>query len=100
MIQGLQIELTSNELRTHLSRKAADHAKKADAYATQYLEVKKLQPAEGGMTNDPAQSLAMSRDMHAKKSNYYAFLAEKLIPNETYRLQEHDLERLEWFSRV
>jgi hypothetical protein len=36
---------------------------------------------------------------HGKKADYFAFLSAHLIPNEQYLLQEHELERLEWFQR-
>jgi hypothetical protein len=100
MIEGLKIELSSTELQEHLAAKATYHEARGDAYKAQAVEIRKLGGTNVAQSNDPAHSLEMSRDQHYKRADYFGFLSARIIPNETYRLQEHDLERLEWFSRL
>ncbi len=100
MIEGLKIEISSGELKAHLDAKADFHSKKATAYEKQAHEVAKVGGANAAMTNDPVHSLQMSAAQHLRQAKYFDFLAGRIIPDETYRLQENDLQRLEWFERL
>jgi hypothetical protein len=43
--------------------------------------------------------MGRSECSHREKAAFFSFLAEHLIPGETYRLTEDDLARLEFVSR-
>jgi len=99
VIEGLKIELPSNEIRVHLEVKARAHREKQATYEKQVEELKAIGVGKQAQTMDPLSTLQNSAASHAKRAEFFEFMAKRIIPNETYRLQEHDLERLEWFSR-
>lgn len=95
LIEGLKLHVTEGELRTHLVKLAAEHAAKADGYASQRSGLQELRGAvASGYSNDPAASLAMSEREHRTKAAYYAFVEGHLIPKATYVLTERDLREL------
>jgi hypothetical protein len=108
-IEGVKLQLTSEKLKKLLEGRAEYHSKKAEFYKT---KAKELAPqmeefeeeAEeiGKMSNsnrygseDPVDSLNKKGKHHTDRATYFRFMAENLIPNETFILQEHDLQRLE-----
>jgi hypothetical protein len=99
MIEGLKIDVTSEELRTHLDERAKYHRQKADWYASQIeaLQSGGLDRSRG--SNDPLDSLGNSMKAHRDKTSYFAFLAQHLITGETYRLSQDDLSAIEVASR-
>jgi hypothetical protein len=100
MIEGLKIEITSDELRVHILARAEHHRERATFYEAQVSNLRAGGlTAERGVSNDPVGSLNHSATQHRNKTAFFAFLAEHLVPGETYRLTENDLERLEIFSR-
>jgi hypothetical protein len=101
VIEGLKIDVSSEELAGHLRERHEFHAAKARSYGEQLkgLHALKADEPEANFSNDPSRSLGQSADQHRKKSAFFLFLAEHLVPDETYRLQERDLEQLELYSR-
>lgn len=99
MIDGLKIDVTSLELADQLNRRAEFHAEKIKWCARQ------VEALEGGglehhaVTNDPIHSLENNKRNHENRYAYFRFMAEHVIPGETYRLSESDLTRLEILSR-
>jgi hypothetical protein len=99
VIEGLRVDLTSEELTTHLHLRGVKHAEKAAEYEKQVVAVSELQPASGA-SNDPVQSLRMSAQQHRAKAALFDFLAKHIVPNETYRLSEQEFIRLEFVDAV
>jgi hypothetical protein len=101
MIRGLKIEIPTQELREHIEARAQYHRDKAEWYAGQ---VRNLRAGGEGLgeyhaSNDPVASLQRSEHSHQERCAFFSFLAEHLIADETYRLTEEDLSRLEFISR-
>lgn len=99
MIEGLKIQIGSDELKKHLEARAEYHSQKVEFYKGQ---VKSLSDGGVGRTfhsNDPVGSLQGSVKEHANKMAYFKFMAEHLVPSEMYRISEHDLQQLEIYER-
>lgn len=97
MIDGFKIDVTSDELVGHLRERSEYHGTRARAYGEQSSQVTAFQVEDGGVvsySNNPASSLAQSSEGHRKKSAYYLFLADHVVPNEMYRLSDRDLDLL------
>ena len=103
MIEGIKIEMTTTELKTHVVERVKFHKGKAVWYAKQATNLRAGRSdgmmSASNMTNDPVTSLVRSREEHEKRATYFALVAKHLIPNETYRLSESDLSRLEFASQ-
>lgn len=103
LIEGLKVDISSEELKAFLLDKADYHGKKAEAYAEQAKGVKNLQeedePESMRFSNSPSHSLRQSAESHARRFRFYAFLAQHVIPNATYRLTEQDMAFIEMYSR-
>lgn len=99
MIEGLKIEIESTELRDHLDGRAAHHESKMRFYDEQVRNLKAGGVGAVQMTNDPVHSLENSAKQHRDRAAFFRFVSDHLIQNETYRLDESDLGRLEIASR-
>jgi hypothetical protein len=99
MIQGLQIDVSSTELKEHIQGRAKHHKEKAEWYEKQVRNLKEGGVTESMASNDPTSSLQRSAEEHRQKFGFFSFMADHIVPNETYRLTEHDLSRLEFVSR-
>jgi hypothetical protein len=99
MIEGLKIEISSAELTDHISARAEFHEGKAAFYDEQVSALKAGGVGAIAQSNDPVSSLQGSARQHMERSAFFRFMAEHLIPDETYRLDESDLGRLEIVSR-
>jgi hypothetical protein len=99
MIEGLKIEIPTEELRQHIEGRSEHHRDKAEWYGGQVRSLRAGGLAESHVSNDPVSSLERSELNHRDKAAFFAFLADHLIEGETYRLTEDDLARLEFISR-
>lgn len=96
MIEGIKIDVTSEELKKHILNRASDHKVKAAGYT---VKVNAL--AESGIEDQPGTSVDPIRQLrhkikeHENKAAFFFFMAEHLVEDETYRLDEGDLSRLE-----
>lgn len=103
MIQGVKIQISSEELKKHLLDKVTHHKEKADFYNAQVSNLEKGadEHTVGGSlynaSNNPVQSLKESGKKHQAKSEYFQFIADHLVPD-TYELTEQDLTKLEIIS--
>lgn len=101
MIEGIRIELTTDELKQHFDARVAHHSERETFYNGQADALK-----AGGVeavkytTNDPTSSLLQSARQHADRRAFFAFMAAHLIPSETYRLSESDFTRLEFAAML
>ena len=98
MIEGLKIELSSDNLRAHLLKRAEHHRQKAALYGEKVASLKSNGVEAQAMTNDPIHSLLSSQRSHAQSAAFFQGFADNLVPNERYRLGEHDLSRIEFLS--
>jgi hypothetical protein len=100
MIEGIRIEVSSQELKDHLNGMVKYHAEKAGFYLNQAAGLQAADVSETGHSNDPVGSLKSSARGHANKRDFFNFLAEHVIPNETYRLSHADLGTLEFIASL
>jgi hypothetical protein len=99
MIEGIKIEMTTEELRAHVAARAEYHEQKAEWYLKQTASLAEGREEQWNVSNDPTQSLKRSATEHQEKSAFFHVIAEHLIPAEVYRLVQADLVQLEFFSR-
>jgi hypothetical protein len=93
MIEGLKFDISSAELKELLDFKWKSHATKAEQYRTQIANLQDAQEA-GTFSNDPTFQLKGSLKAHEKNATYFKLLADKVVPDETYRLAEHEYQRV------
>lgn len=100
MIEGLKIDVSSAELTDHLADRASYHQEKRAFYTKQAKALVDGGIRENpGVSNDPTAQLQNSAKTHAEREAFFRFLAEHVVADETYRLSEQDLTRLEIVSR-
>ncbi|MFQ5930762.1 MAG: hypothetical protein ACE5MK_13800 [Acidobacteriota bacterium] len=107
MISGLKIRISGTELHEHLLKRAEYHKDRAEHYKKQADSLKE----QGGVKpvdpirslrefrQDPLSSLQDSAKEHTEKYGYFKFLADHLVTDEAYELNEHDLVKIEIVSR-
>ena len=98
MIEGIKIQLKTEELQHHLSDKVKYHMDKNIFYEDQVETLKSGGVKSEAVTNDPVSSLEQSAKKHKGKAEYFQFIVDHLIANETYQLSETDLTKLEIIS--
>jgi len=103
MITGFQLDVSSDELKNHLQIKADYHKGKAESYGRQLEGVTKLmsdEPNAGlGQTVNADTGLHNQYRSHAQRASFFKFCADHILPNETYRLTEENLIKLEFVER-
>ena len=101
MIQGLQVDVKSDELKAIIEERFKHHTDRSEVYAKKAEELKK---SIAGLEEDLAVSKVSngsaadglegkSRE-HKDKATYYKFLLDHVIQNDVYRLGQEDLKRL------
>lgn len=99
MIEGIRIDVPAEELKEHILDRAKDHTDKAISYQR---KVKVLEEADLARTHtslDPIGDLDRKVKEHQDKAAYFLFMAEHLVMDETYRLDQSELARLEIAAR-
>lgn len=100
MIQGLKFDVTTDELAGHLQAKITHHEERVAFYTD---KAKALDRGGAEAANfsggDPVRALQQKAGEHQNRVDLFRFIREHLIPNETYRLDEQDLLKLEIVSR-
>lgn len=99
MIEGIKIELSSKELRDHLLERVSYHDGKRAFYEGQVASLRAGGVNEQAVSNDPVSSLEMSARRHSERADFFSFMADHLI-DETYRLSESDLTRIEIIGKA
>src|ERR1700704_3567383 len=95
MIDGLKIELKSDELKTTIQSRADHHKAKVKFYEEQVVALQEQGVSQAHITNDPITGLKNSAQEHRKQYAFFSFVADHIIPNEIYRIDEYGLTRLE-----
>jgi hypothetical protein len=99
MIEGLKIDVSSEELARLLREREVHHNNRVETYATKIDALKEAGVEELPVSGDPLSGLQTKVIEHQRKYALFHFLREHLIPHEIYRLTETDLARLEILSR-
>ena len=100
MMDGLKIQIKSDELHDLLEARVTYHVAKAESYAQSSAQVGEAQGDEAlTMSNNPRQSLAQSEKSHRNRAKYFQFVADHLVPNITYQLDQDDLIKIEVMDR-
>ena len=106
-IQGLRLSMTSDEMKKTMEERIKFHQEKADWVNG---EIKRLEPevekfrgeaqamGKTGRSNNVSGALNNFKSefaRHTDKVTLFRFMADHVIPNETYILEEADLRKLE-----
>jgi hypothetical protein len=100
MIEGIHVDVDSKELNNLILERAAVHKGKALAYNKQVKDLEASGIGEdANLSGDPVSGLKGKVKDHERKAAYFQFLADHIVPNETYRLSMSDLSNIELLSR-
>lgn len=102
MINGLLVDVPSEELKKIVGSRAKHHADKANAYEAKAKDlqatIKDIEDdVEFGKTSmgaTPAGSLISKAREHRDKAIHFEFMLAHVIQNDTYRLGQDDLRLL------
>lgn len=108
-IQGLKMQMSSEELKATCLKRAEYHQNKANALQA---KAKELEPLFEGFNNDAEaqgkytsgnrdvlQSLNSAYQHHTDRAMVFRFYVEHIVPDATYILNEQDLRTLEVMAR-
>jgi len=98
VIEGLKLQVASDQLLTHLLERERHHRDRAAFYDGKRAEMEAAGERPANVTNDPVKAMADRALHHTQRADAFAVQAKYLIPGETYRLDNHDLSRLEMAS--
>lgn len=102
MVEGLKIDIGWDELSRHLEDRAQYHEDRMRWYEAKVKELgADLGTGQDSLlaSNNPVPSFDQSAKSHRDLGAYFRFLATHVIQNETYRLSDVDLTRLEILSK-
>ena len=99
MIDGIKVQLTTGQLRDHLMKRVRYHEEKRDLYAGQVQALEAGGERQDNASLDPVRALKDRASQHSSKAELFRILADHLIPDETYRIADHDLTRIEFISQ-
>lgn len=111
IIEGLKIQVSSEELEQHLRDRAAHHAARREFYLGQARnldsgihELELDEEAEAmAFSNsgrgDPRQSMRAAAKTHEERQAFFTFLADHIVQDVTYQLTESEFLKLEYVSR-
>lgn len=102
MIEGLHCDVEGKELKALLGGRLDYHTDRLKSYETQLDQMRTMnknleeEARQIGKTStrSPIESLEEAIKRHQNQCIYYKFMAEHVVPSETYRLSEQDLYRL------
>ncbi len=101
MIEGLQIDVKSAELKSILQDRHKHHEEKAKGYRNQAAELRKVMKdieedrAHSKVSSaTPAEQMDRKASEHANKAVYFKFMIDHVVQDDTYRLKQEDLLRL------
>lgn len=103
MIEGFRIDVTADELVTHLDRRINHHHERAQECETKLQRLRALDTA-ADEEEDVFQMCGASRidglerliARHRNREVFLMFARNHVVANEIYRLSEDDLQLLEW----
>lgn len=100
-IQGLQIDVKSDELVKILKDRLRHHEEKSKVYKSQAARLKETMESidedldiRKVSNGDPVHTLEDKFREHQDKMAYFQFMLDHVIQNDTYRLGQEDLHKL------
>lgn len=101
MVEGLQVDVKSEELVKILTERLEHHQKKADTYTSKASELgAQIKLIEEDMEvgkvsgGTPVEQLQRKAREHQEHVTWYEFMLKHVIVNDVYRLGQRDLQRL------
>jgi hypothetical protein len=101
MVQGLQIDVKSEELIKILKERLDHHQAKADTYEAKAKELgAQIKAIEEDMEfgkvsgGTPIEQLSKKAREHKDQAVWYNFMITHVVQQDTYRLDQRDLQRL------
>jgi hypothetical protein len=98
MVEGLQVDVSSVELKQIMRDRLDHHTRKAEAY---FLQAQQLERSIAGIEDDlelgkvsggtPIGRLRDKSREHRERESYFRFMIEHVVKDETYRLGRDDL---------
>jgi len=98
VIQGVKVQIKTEELNKHLNERVVFHRGKAVAYGDKAEELLKMAPDEerhGKGSSGPVSELQRTHEHHRRRAIYFDFLSNHLVPDAVYELSETDMTNLE-----
>lgn len=105
MVEGLQFDIQSEELKKIIQSRIDYHIDRAQLYRVKAEEIRKsLEGVEektiGKVSNaGPTESLETKAREHTDKLVHFKFMLDHVIINDVYRLSQQDLQLLGIASR-
>ena len=103
MIHGFRIDITADEMGTHLDRRIGYHRERAQECETKLQRLKALAPAADEEEevfemcgSSTLHGLERMVGRHRNREVFLIFARDHIVGNEVYRLSEEDLRLLEW----
>lgn len=100
MVNGLQFDVQSEELKKIVQSRVKYHAEKAEVYETKAAQLREAlkgvdEETPGKVSNaSPAASLEDKARQHKDKMVHFQFMLDHVIVNDVYRLSQNDLHLL------
>lgn len=95
MIQGIQLDFKSSELKKHLLERVQHHKQREIFYLTQVKNMRRAGAERAAYGADPLSSLEKKSESHRERRDLFVIMAQHIVPNEVYRLTETDLGHIE-----
>lgn len=102
MIEGIQFDIGSQELADHLTKRVEHHQKRSKWYAEKAASLeegdfdKETRQKMSNTNNvNPVETFKSGAKRHRQKASLFTFMSSHVVKNETYRLSQSDLDRLE-----
>jgi hypothetical protein len=100
MVNGLQFDVQSDELKKIVQTRVEYHTEKADVYTTKAASLKEAlngvdEETRGKVSNgSPVGQLEDKAREHRNKAIHFQFMLDHVIQNDVYRLSQNDLHML------
>lgn len=98
MIEGIQMDFKSSELKKHLVERSQHHKRREAFYLSQVRRVRQAGTKRASYGTDPVTALENKAKSHRVRRELYALMSRHIVPDEIYRLKEEDLNRIELLS--
>ncbi len=99
MIEGLKSRVPGSDVLKFITESVAYHQKRAAFYQEQAKQMKDAgirgsEDPEYSSSNDPKRTTLNKATTHSESAQELEFIARYVVPEETYELSAHDLQRL------
>ena len=104
MIEGLKLDVRTEELKTRIGARIAEHQAKVDGYARQLQRLVDIGPdpeddsvlSEFRGGGSPRSAVERKHQQHSERVALLTFLRDHLVEGEIYRLSQEDLRFAEF----